>query len=150
MLIQELVNDITSKDTTRIRNSSSQIIKLKHNREFVSQLIDFLPQIKSKTKNLNLGGAFAPNIRFAEYAIRIIEFHKESKLCTCELFIDKYECNNPKAECETDKVKILNTILIEGNWVDFYIVECLDCCQKFKVIEREYHYTWWGWTKFEG
>ena len=147
MTTDELVNSITSREISQVRNSACEIINSSQNTEIIFPLINHLNEIIEKTKNLDLGGAFAPNIRFAEYAIRIIEFHKNNTNCSCELYLDKYECNDPKKETEKGNIKIENTVKIDNNWIDYYLSKCSKCGQEFKIFEREYHYTWWEWHK---
>ena len=123
-------------------------------------LVEYLPQIKEKTIGLNMGGAFAPNQRYIDFAIKTIEFHKENKECSCALFVEKYkltndvvsreiqyECFNPQKEVEKENVEIVEKIVIPEKWITDYVVKCLKCGQKFKVEEREYHYTWWNWIR---
>jgi hypothetical protein len=142
--------------------ASCEIISLGQNRDKILPLIKHLTEIKQKTAGLNMGGGFAPNQRFIDFAIKTIEFHKENKGCPCALFVEKfkltgdsidreiqYECTNPNEEAEKGNVKILDIVHIEKKWVDYYLAECLRCGQKFKVEEREYHYIWWKWTKIE-
>ena len=145
---EEIINKITSRDERKVWESSCEIISLGQKREKILPLIEYLEEIKLKTKCLDLGGEFAPNQRFVDFAIRIIEFHKMDERCPCALFSEeiKYECTNPNKEAEKGNVKIIDIAYMEDKWIDYYLVECLRCNQKFNVIEREGHYKWWEWT----
>ena len=44
-------------------------------------------------------------------------------------------------------MQVLETRLADGHYVDFYTCACLHCGARYRVIEREYHYTWWGWSR---
>lgn len=92
-----------------------------------------------------MGGAIAPNKRFVDFAIKIIEFHKDRLDCPCHLYDDSYECFNPAKEVEKGHITI--TSEVSANYSADYVVTCNRCKNEFDVIEREYHYTWWKWTK---
>lgn len=147
MNTEEIVNKITSRDPTKVWESSCEIISIAQSRDKILPLIKFLPLIVEKTKGLTMGGGFAPNQRFVDYAIRILEFHRSNKGCTCELYTDTYECNDPNEEIEKGNIELESITRIEDKWVDFYITKCTKCGQRFKTIERDGHYTWWEWTK---
>ena len=105
-----------------------------------------------------MGGAFSPNQRFIDFAIRTIEFHRNRKECTCNLYVEnfkltndiierkiQYESFSPEKEEEKRSVKILETVRIVNKWVDYYIVKCTKCAELFKVEEREGHHMFWNW-----
>ncbi|MEG1265906.1 MAG: hypothetical protein RSE19_05455, partial [Myroides sp.] len=90
MTTEEIIKNITSKDETKVWKSACEIINLGWDHHKIVPLIKFLPLIKEKTVNLNLGGMFASNQRFVDFAIKTIEFHIEHKYCYCELYVEKY------------------------------------------------------------
>ena len=147
MTSEEIIEDLISKDITRVKKSACEIISLSQNQKALFPLLCYISQIKEETKNLEMGGALAPNKRFVDYAIKILEFHENKINCTCDLYIDKYECNNPKSEETKGNIEIKTITRIEEKWIDFYVGQCKKCQQNFKIIEREGHYMWWGWTK---
>src|SRR6478609_4806117 len=118
MTTEELVDEITSRKTNKVWRSSCEIISIGQNRERIFPLINYLTLIKRKTQGLAMGGGFAPNQRFIDYAIRIIEFHKNSSKCPCDLYEDKYECNDPNKEVEKGNIAIEAVTRIEDKWVD--------------------------------
>ncbi len=142
-----IIEEITSKNVQRIRISDCEIIYSGQDEEKIKPLIPFIELIKEETNGLDLGGALAPNKRFPEYAIKTLEFHRDMKGCTCELYSGDYDGFNPRKELEKGNIKI--TSEIKGDWAYDYIVEYQKCGASYDVIEREYHYTWWKWTKRE-
>lgn len=145
MTTEELVEEITSRNPQKVWRSACKIISEGQDRSRISPLIEHLPAIVEKTKGLKLGGAFAPNQRFVDFAIRTIEFHRDSSDCTCELFTEHGV--DPKKEVEKDNVLINETERIDDRWITYYLLNCKKCEQKFKVEEGESHYRWWSWDK---
>jgi hypothetical protein len=141
---EQIIYDITSKDIHKVWLASCEIINNGQDHDGIAPLIKYLPEIKEKTKDLDLGGLIAPNRRFVDFAIKTIEFHKDSKECTCTLYKD-YEMFNPKKEAGKGNIIIYETVLINEDYPDYYIAECLKCGRKIKIFEREYHFTWWEW-----
>jgi hypothetical protein len=160
MTSEEIIEFITSKDTHKVWKSACAIIDIGQNYEKIKPLIKYLPLIKEKTTDLKMGGGFAPNQRFIDFAIKTLEFHKDRNECPCKLYTEKYKLTNdvvdrkiqyegfnPNNEVEKGNIKILETTRIEGKWIDFYFVECMKCKADFKVEEREGHYKFWNWKK---
>jgi len=162
MTTGEIIEKIISRDTHKVWEAACKIIELGRDREKIAPLIEYLPLITEKTGGLDMGGGFANNQRFIDYAITTIEFHKNNQ-CPCGLYVAKYtsthqaylnkkiqyECTNPNREVEKGNIKILDIVRIEEKWVDYYLVECLKCGTKYKVEEREGHYMWWHWIKIK-
>jgi len=149
MTTEEILKEITSRDTTMVWKAACEIISLGQNRDEILPLITHINEIKETTRGLSMGGGFAPNQRFLDYALRIIEFHKNNSSCTCKLYLDKYECNDPNKEANKGNIIIEDITRFEDRWIDYYITKCQKCGQKFKTIEREGHYTWWEWTSIK-
>ena len=146
MTTEQILEDITSRDTTKVWSSSCEIISLGQDRDKIFPLIKHLPEIKKRTQGLDMGGIFAPNQRFIDFAVRTIEFHRDSSECTCNLY-PEHPSSDPNREADRGNIDILNTKYTEDKWLDYYLAACKKCGQKYKLIERDYHYTWWGWTK---
>jgi hypothetical protein len=152
---EKIIQDLTSMDSQRIRESGLVVIQNSQNEKVIESLIPSLTEIKHATNGLNLGGRFATNNRFFEFPIEIIEFYKNqnsllnrNKECSCCLYLSKsYECFNPEKESENESIQ-LNTKL-KGNYTQDYDLQCLKCNQKYYVSERHYHYVWWHWEKFD-
>ncbi len=92
-----------------------------------------------------MGGAFAPNQRFIDFAIRTIEFHRDSTVCPCCLYLEHGV--DPQKEAKRKRIQIKNTVTMEGGWVDYYMADCTRCGDLYNIIEREYHFTWWQWKR---
>ena len=138
-----LLEDITSKDPYRIWSSSGAIKELRDIEE-LKYLASHIEEIKQKTTGISLGGALRSNSTHLDFAIRKLEFVKTSKECLCKLYLldDLYD---PERQHKAGNIRITGVVRIEGKWVDYYECECALCGQRFKVEEREYHYTWWTW-----
>lgn len=146
MTNEELVEDFCSGNTQRILKASSQIISMAQESKRVKPFISYLPLILEKTKGLDLGGGFAPNSRFLSFAIRIIEFHRDSKACPCNLYSGSQDLD-PVDQDKKGWIQIFQKTYFDNGYLDFYLARCSRCGQNFKIIEREYHFTWWGWEK---
>jgi hypothetical protein len=112
--------------------------------EELKYLATHLEEIKEKTKGVPLGGAVRSNSTHLDFAIRKLEFVEVSNECLCRLYLldDLY---NPDREQKAGNIRISGEVLIDGKWIDYYECECTLCGQRFRVEEREYHYTWWAW-----
>ena len=88
MTNQEIISEITSRDTHKVWNSSCKIIEIGQDTERITKLIPYLDLIKDKTKGLKMGGGFGPNQRFVDFAIRILEYYKTSTECSCNLYLE--------------------------------------------------------------
>ena len=112
--------------------------------EELKYLASHLEEIKRKSEGVSLGGALRPNSTHLDFAIRKLEFINTSKECLCGLYPldDLYD---PNKEHKAGNIRITGVVRIEGKWVDHYECECALCGRRFRVEEREYHYTWWAW-----
>ena len=141
----KIIQEIISRDTHKVWSSSCHVISTGQDRNSILPLIEYLPVIREKTKNLEMGGAFAPNQRFIDFAIRTIEFHRDCETCPCCLYLEHGV--DPNNEVSRGNVSIANITRIDGKWIDFYDISCTRCNQKYKVIERDSHFKWWKWSK---
>lgn len=145
---ETIIREITSRDPDEVWRSACEIISSGQEPLKIKPLIGFLPLIKEKTRGLEMGGAFASNQRFVDCAIRTIEFYKNNGGCPCALF-GGHDCMDPNKEAEKGYIRITDKVLLDGNYVDYYLATCTRCGQDFKIIERDYHYTWWGWERVD-
>ncbi|WP_426341452.1 hypothetical protein ACN9MZ_06770 [Pseudoduganella sp. S-14] len=139
----KLKDDILSGDATRVWSSACAIIKLRDSAE-LDALASILDEITASTKKLSLGGVVFPNDKHLQFALRKLRFHRGREGCLCRLY-PEYLMFDPNQEQAAGNVRIEGITYLEGNWVDFYQCSCATCGTAFKVEEREYHYTWWGW-----
>jgi len=140
-----LLEDLTSRDPKRIREASCAVRKLRDRSE-LAHLVQDLDRIKKLTKGVKLGGMLRPNSSHLDFAIRKLELAGSSEDCFCSLYpLD--DMFDPTGEEKDGNIKIIATVLAEGNWVDHYDCVCSLCGARFRVEEREYHYTWWSWQR---
>ena len=62
----------------------------------------------------------------------------------CRLYPERLFFNSEQ-EAAAGNVGIEGTTYVDGKWVDFYTCACTLCGTRYRVDERESHYTWWGW-----
>ena len=146
MTTEEILLDMTSRDTHLVWKSSCEIVDLGQEKEAILSLLPYLNEIETQTKGLAMGGALASNQRFVNAALQTLRFHRDSNDCPCTLF-GIHECMDPNKQAAKGYVKINTVVKLEGNWVDYYEAECTRCKQKFKILEREGHYMWWAWER---
>ena len=143
LVADEILEDLLSRDPHRIWSGCGAVRQLRDRAELVL-LAEHAPEIRKATKGVNLGGMLRPNAVQLEHAFRILEFAARSADCLCGLYTtdDAYD---PNREAENGHVRILETVLTADRWVDYYRCQCASCGKKYRVTEREYHYTWWRW-----
>ncbi len=139
-----LLNDLLSRDATKIWSAAGAILN-SWDRPMLLELAQQLPEIREKTKGIDLGGLLHPNVVHLANALRRIEYVRDSEACLCKLY-GATQFDNPQQESERGHVKILETKFADGYYVDFYTCECQHCHARYKVSEREYHYTFWTWS----
>ncbi len=139
------LEDLLSTDSQRIWAACGAIKSLRDNAtlQFLSSHIE---QIKTATSGVDLGGALCPNKYHLEFAIKKLEYFKNKQGCLCGLYPENMFFD-PSKEQKKGFVEITDKKLIDGKWVDYYICQCKLCSTKFKVEEREGHYSWWQWVK---
>ncbi len=141
----DLLSDMLSKDPTKIW-SASCAIRTSRDVEVLQLLADNLDQIMKQTSDVSLGGALRSNSTHLAFALKKLRLFREGLRCFCDLYpID--DMFNPEAESKASNIKIESTVLLENKWVDYYECSCTSCGARFKVDEREYHYTWWAWHR---
>ncbi|MHC5218400.1 hypothetical protein ACYSNR_17320 [Enterococcus sp. LJL128] len=141
--VQEILEDILSKDPQKVWAASCAIISLGQDEEVINKLLPFLDKIKKGTRGVALGGYLAPNQRFVDKAIKTISFYQENKSCSCCLFD---EMSNPVDEQKNSNVFLLETVAYpDSSYVDYYRVQCKKCNAGYQVFERQSHFPWWEW-----
>lgn len=139
---REILGGVLSGDPHRVWSSSCAIMKMSQDEEYMNEFVPYLDEIRAKTANLQMGGLLVSNDRFVNKMIRILEHYKVQKECSCCLFGEDDNPSNYKT------IEIIEVVYIrDSNYVDYYVVECKKCNQKYRVYEREYHFLWWDWKK---
>jgi hypothetical protein len=150
MDIDKVIQDMTSRDVDRIRTAGAEIIKNSQNEEQIKKLFPYRDDIYNSTRNLDLGGAFAPNKRFYEFPLEIIDYHvllnsqKENLgKCTCDLYLKSYHDYDPNEEALNDSMTLFAKAI--GDYTFVYGMKCEKCKRRFHISERHYHYIWYKW-----
>lgn len=144
MTNQEIISEITSRDTHKVWNSSCKIIEIGQDTERIIELIPYLDLIKDKTKGLKMGGGLAPNQRFIDFAIRILEHYKSSQECSCNLYLE--HSINPEREEKNGFITILEKK--QGDWEIDYLIACTKCGTEYKVNRNDGgHFPYFDWKK---
>jgi len=160
MTATKILANLISKDTRKVWEAACAIIAMGQDYAKIEPFIPHLTLIAQATANLDMGGAFVPNQRFVDFALKTIEFHRDHNSCACALYTAKYTSNiggtkralqyesfNPNKEVKNGNVKIIDRVYLSGNWIAYYLVSCLKCTQQFRVDEREGHYMFWNWKR---
>lgn len=138
-----------SGDAHKVWIASCEICSLSQNHEKIMKFMPYVRKMRRATKNIELGGLFAPGSRFLKQVFRIFDFHKKMKECPCGLL---GEDSNPKHLVEDGYFQLLQDTVSTSHAFGegHYIVRCKRCQQLYNVEAREYHYTWWDWQAIEG
>lgn len=135
-----LLEDFTSRDPTRIWSASSSLVHLRDPRE-LDQLAEGIAEIRRTTAGVALGGALFPNAERLRFALRKLEYHRDRVGCLCRLY-PEHLMYDPRKEAAAGNVHLEDTTDL-----DAYHGVCTVCATRYRVEEREYHYTWWGWKE---
>lgn len=138
-----LLDDLTSGDPTRIWSASSAVVYLRDPQE-LDVLAQHITEIRRRTKGVELGGALVPNAERLRFVLHKLAYHRDRAGCLCRLY-PEHLFYDPQKERTAGNVRIEETVYLDGNWVDGYVCVCTVCATRYRVEEREYHYTWWGW-----
>ena len=145
MAMNTLLEDITSGDPKLVWSSACAIIKLR-DAPTLDRLADHLGEIERQTRSVALGGALFPNREHLRFALRKLAYRRDRAGCLCHLY-PEYLLYSPQQEAAAGNVRIDGVTHLDGKWVDAYACTCLVCGVRYRVEEREYHYTWWGWKE---
>jgi hypothetical protein len=138
-----LLEDLISRDSTRIWSASCAVRHLRDEAALV-ELATHITHIRESTHGVDLGGALRPNSSHLAFALRKLEWVRDRQGCLCGLYTHD-DLYSPVEEAAKGNIRIQQTHLLEGGYVDFYEVTCALCNTPFKVTEQEYHYPWWRW-----
>jgi hypothetical protein len=136
MTTEEIINRICSLDSRQIVDVAHEIISISQDRNATKPFIPFINEIKKLNHKS----------KYIEATIKILEFHKYSNKCTCELYND-IDWLNPRKEDDKGFVKINKITKTNNESYLVYEIICVNCNQTFSVEEKEYHSLWWKWIK---
>lgn len=140
-----ILEDITSMDPTRILSASWDIINLRDKKQ-LKILSENVEEIKAKTDGIELGGSHAPNQRALNQAIAKLRQLMISDVCFCD-FYQQGENFNPRSEAERGHVEIKEEKRNKSGWIEFIECFCSECGTRYKVYEKDYHFSYWEWRK---
>lgn len=136
---EEVLENFLSGDARKVLNACHAVIhSVVTDREMIESLVPHLSRIKEATKQLNYGGGFAPNQRFVDKALKVIDNSRREK-CLCEYSFDKY---GQRAEFFVQRGFVLLWEKTEG-FVNTGEIECSRCHQRY-IVEEEF--TGWHMT----
>lgn len=139
------LEDLLSADATRIWQASSALLTC-WDEALLMALAGHLDEIERATKDVQLGGALHDNRQHLLNALNRIRHVRDHRGCLCQLY-GSTQFDDPSKEQSAGHIRIDETVLTEDRYVDHYKCTCLHCGTQYRVVEREYHYTWWGWER---
>ena len=137
-----ILEDLTSGDPHRIWSGAHAVRTLREPEE-LAELAKNISKIRRRTRGVDLGGAFYPNVGHLEFALQKLMFIRDRKGCLCYLYTQNM-FYDPEREQEAGHVKIFQEVVL-APYEEDYVCRCLYCGQGFEVERREYHYPWWSW-----
>jgi hypothetical protein len=140
-----IFEDLLSGDPTRIWSGAGAVLR-SWDLVQLRELALHIPEIRKKTAGVPLGGALHPNSVHLDNAIARLEHVRDQRGCLCVLYASD-QFSDPAQEAERGNVRISETQRLDGGHVDYYTCVCLHCGTRYRVTEREYHYTSWGWSR---
>lgn len=150
MTAQQTFDHLISGDHKRVIDGAWGIINNRYHKNFIQPFIEHLPLIHEKTDNLDMGhGMVMSNKRFVNCAVKTIELHRDGVQCPCVLHRE-LECFNPDTEEGSGHIIVVDRIFAHSNYIDYFIVECKHCKQRYKVTENDYHFRYWDWQPTSG
>jgi hypothetical protein len=138
----EVLHDITSGDPQRIWKACGTIT-LSRDEAALARLAAHLPEIRSSTEGVELGGMFRANSVQLAFALRKLEFYGSSHGCSCTLY-PEYDMYDPEREAAAGNVRLLGAP--PSRWGDAWQAECTLCGARYRATVESYHYTWWQWS----
>ena len=140
----EILNGLTSRDSHKIWSASCEIASLR-DRERLKNIANHIDEIQLLTEGVDLGGMIRSNSSHLNFAINKLKFVLAGDACLCHLY-PKRDFYDPDKEQESGNVQIDHKEALEGGWYEYCLVSCLECGNKFKVEEKDYHFSYWVWT----
>lgn len=143
---REILADLLSKDSKKIWWASGEVISECQNPDRIMPLVPFRDRIARETREVSMGGAVAPNRRFVDLVLKILDFYGKGRNCPCGIYpmAGSDSTFRPSTEKSRGNIEILERVE-SGGFPDYYVVQCTRCGQKFRVKEGMYHFVWWQW-----
>jgi len=142
----DLLKDLTSKDSTKIWSASCKIRHI-YDRDRLLVLSDYIDDIIEATKGVDLGGGFVAGVSHLNSAIQKLKYIKYDGGCLCHLYPGEQWYNIHEEEKYGNVVITGKVPSVKGHPDDF-LCKCCHCHQNFKVrFFDDYHYEFYGWEK---
>ncbi|MTI08905.1 hypothetical protein [Curvivirga aplysinae] len=142
----KILEDILSQDVNKIWSASCKIRHIRDTK-ILNLLAAQIPQILRATDGIQMGASevhLSSALKKLNFVERNNEVSSEKRLCFCELYLTDI-FYSPIEEEKLGYVEINEVQNIP--WNEKYQCICRACKQYFHVDAREYHYTWFEWTK---
>lgn len=144
MNLDELIDKFKSKEPHTILDAVWWVIGCT-DKEFLSRLKPFIPEIKKEVKSVDLGGMIYRNSDNFDLAMDYIKDFC-SGICHCNIYI-KTQKFSPQNEARKNFVVILSSKTEKELYEEHFDVECSLCHKHFKVREvHGWHVPWYDWT----
>lgn len=143
---REILDDLFCRDKHRVWTASCQMYSLSQNRKRVMELAPYRWRISAMEKRINPPNCLVPQNRFLRKAVGMIDFHRKNRGCPCCLL---GEDSNPFYVIEDGYLELLEQTFLYPENVNYVrcLVKCRRCGAVYEVKEREYHFTWWEWSR---
>ncbi len=138
-----LLQDLLSGDATRIHASASWVAVM-FDRTVLDALAPHANRIERACAGVTLGGALLRNQVHLQAALQRLRYSQAQAGCLCAL-TPKYLFFNPRTLIAQGQMQLLSLQDAEDGWGECHHVACTQCGQRWKAIDREYHYPWWEW-----
>lgn len=124
---------------------ASHTIRHEWDRSALQSLADVANRLEHRISKLNFGGTLRPNRTYVEAALNRIRL-----AATCNCLCDSYlsdEMYDPDREASEGRIRLLSRVANYEKQAYEFICECVLCGSQFAVEERQYHYSWWQWSR---
>ena len=139
----EIISNLSSRDSHKVYLATNEIIQNFHSSSFIRPFIPSLNNIIDWTNGLEMGGLFAPNQRFVDFAIKVIKFHRDNMGCACALY--PQFSFDPEKEISRKRVDFISKETIE--WDLVYEASCRKCHNRFQIISNLHgHIPYHSWN----
>jgi hypothetical protein len=137
-----VLQDITSGDPHRIWMALGAIIQSR-DEPALARIAARLPEIRSRTEGVELGGMLRSHKVSLNFALRKLEFYGAEHGCPCTLY-PEHDLYDPEREQAAGNVRLLGPG--PQAWGDAFQAECTRCGARYRAAVESYHYTWWQWS----
>lgn len=135
-----VLDDLLSGDRQRIWAASWEVI-YSRDTALLLHLAEREPEIRTATRDVELGGMLRPNRAALDFAFQKLAFYAADHGCPCALYLS-FDLYDPEREAREGNVVIIR----EDAGGYEYQCACTLCGSRYDVVREEYHYPWWRWT----